>query len=357
MTNKELSKKLKEYSKVRGISRYEDDVVELLRNNTSESGFEYSRDGLGSLIMRNPGKGPKIQITAHMDEVGFLVSDITEKGFLKLFMVGGIWTSSVIGTKASVFSEDGKEYFGVFGHTSIHIMTPEQRAKTPTLNNMYVDLGLKSKSEVESLGIGIGSQVHLNADYFETANPDYVVGKAIDDRAGVVVIETVVNNLRGIDTPNDLYIVGTVQEEVGTRGAVTSVSKIKPDIAIAIDTTTSHDTPGTPHGINNLDCGVALRINDLGTMMDPKLINFIFNTAKKHNIKAYKFIPKGGGTDASKLQYGENGVPVITLSIPQRYLHSPHGLISLNDIQETIKLVTSICKTLGQKEYNIIKYI
>ncbi|MCK5867085.1 MAG: M42 family metallopeptidase, partial [Mycoplasmataceae bacterium] len=340
------------------ISRYEDKVAKELRESTKDSGFEYSRDRMGSLIMNKKGNinGPKIQVAAHMDEVGFLVRDITDKGMIMLSMVGGVWPLTVIGTKAYVLTSTGERLEGVYGHTSIHILEAKKRTIAPVLNDLYVDIGVSTKKEAEALGVEPGDVVLMTGSTFMGANGDFVVGKAMDNRAGVTVIDQVVQRLKDKVIPNDLYIVGTVQEEVGTRGARTSVSMIKPDVAIAIDTCASHDTPGAIKGIQKLGDGIALRIKDGGTMMDPKLVSFLYKLAKKHKIPVYKFVAQGGGTDAEQLQYGEGGVATITLSIPQRYLHSPLGTCSLTDIQAGIDLIVEFALAFGEKEYDEITY-
>ncbi|MBX4210167.2 MAG: M20/M25/M40 family metallo-hydrolase [Mollicutes bacterium PWAP] len=341
----------KKYCEINGISRFEEPVAQMLKDRTKDYGLEYSRDGLGSLIMKKGNIGPKIQIAAHMDEVGFLVSDINKEGFLKLFMVGGIRISTILGTKATVQNSKGKNFFGIFGHTSIHIMTPKERKEVSTLEKLYVDLGFTSKEEVLEAGIGIGDKVFLNGDSFRSSNPDRVIGKAQDNRTGVYILEEIARIISNENIKNQTYLVGTVQEEIGTRGAITSVSKIKPDLAIAIDTLEEHSVPYAQEGVTKIGNGAALRITDGGIMTDPKLVDFVMKIAKKNNITAYKYIAKGGGTDSRALQYGEGGVPSLTIGIPQRYLHAPLGMISLFDIQQVIDLVVEVIKSINNKVY------
>lgn len=355
---KELFNVLKQYMELEGMSRYEDDVVKTLKENTKDSGFTYSRDGMGSLIMNKKGSdGPKIQIAAHMDEVGFMVRDITEDGKIQLSMVGGVWVPTIIGTHGYLISSKGQRLIGVFGHTSIHILEPEKRTKVPKLTEIYFDLGFSKKEDAEKMGIEPGDRIQMSGQSFlMSGNEDIAVGKAMDNRAGVTVIDQLVQRLKDKTNPNDLYIVGTVQEEVGTRGARTSVSTIKPDVAIAIDTCAAHDTPGAIKGIQSLGKGATLRVKDGGTMMDPKLTEFIFALAKKHNIPTYKYVAQGGGTDAAELQYGEGGVATLTISIPQRYLHSPLGAASLKDIMAVTDLVEEFIMAFNQEEYDKISY-
>lgn len=353
-----LAKRLKEYMAIEAMSRYEEPVVEALKKNTASKNFEYSRDGFGSLIIKNKTKvknAPKIMIAAHMDEVGYLVRSIEPNGNLLVSVVGGVWPAAVIGTKCRVVTNrDNKEIFGIFGHTSIHIMEAEKRAKVPTTKEMFVDCGFNSKEEAEKWGIEVGDRIYMSGEAIDMPN-NLIAGKAMDNRAGVTVIDFLANNIKDLDLPNETYIVGTVQEEIGTRGAKTSVSIIEPDVAFAIDTGASHDTTGCIKGTPTLGKGVALLIQDGAVITDPKLVNMLVKIAEKHKIPAYKYIAEGGGTDGASLQYGKGGVPTITLSLPQRYLHSPIGVCSLVDIQATIDLITEFVKAFDNKMLNELK--
>lgn len=350
---------IKKYCAIDGLSRYEEDVVNQLKKSVSSEHMMYERDGMGSVIFSQKNKpisGPVVQIAAHMDEVGFIVQDITDQGQLKLSMIGGIWPLVVIGTKAVVYNAQGKKYEGVFGHTSIHILEMEKRTKVPELKDLYVDLGFSSKKEAEENHIEIGSRVCLQGDCF-LMNEDYVVAKAMDNRAGIAIMEEVMDRVKDRQLQSSVYFVGTVQEEVGTRGAKTSIQRIKPDIAIALDTCASHDTFGAISGIQALGKGAAIRIKDGGTLMDPKLIDYLMKIAQEEQIPVYKYVAQGGGTDAAELQYGNGGCATVTISIPQRYLHSPLGVCHLKDLIAIANLLEKFILKINQTEYEQhIKY-
>ncbi|UWD34445.1 M42 family metallopeptidase [Mesomycoplasma molare] len=350
--------RLKEYMEIEGVSRYEDNVVEALKNNTKDANVEYSRDRFGSLIMTKKGhtSGPKIMLAAHMDEVGYAVLDILDNGQIKVSPIGGLWPTVVVGTKAKLIASSGKEFYGIFGHTSIHIMEREKISKAMTTKDLFVDFGFKDKKEAEEQGIEPGDRILMHGETFRLYNSDLVAGKSMDNRAGVTVLDQIINRLKDQKLPNRPYFVGTVQEEVGTRGAKTSVSLIEPDIAFAIDTGASHDTDGAIKGDPKLGLGVAINIQDYETMMDPKLVKILTDIAKKHNIPVYKYVAQGGGTDAAELQYGKGGVPTISLSIPQRYLHSPLGVASLFDMEALINLMVEFLKAFDQKTFESIQY-
>ena len=356
---KDMFNKVKKYCSIDGLSRYEDAVAQELKKSTQDKNLVYERDGMGSIIVYQkdkPKTGPVIQIAAHMDEVGFIVQDITDKGQLRLSMIGGIWPLTVIGSKAIVYNAKGEKYEGVFGHTSIHILEMEKRNKVPELKDLYVDLGFKSKKEAEDNLIEIGSRVCLTGEPF-MMNEEYAAAKAMDNRAGVSVLEEVINRVKNKKLKSQVYFVGTVQEEVGTRGAKTSVQKVKPNIAIALDTCASHDTYGAIPGTQELGKGAALRIKDMGTLMDPKLIDYLMKLGKEFKIPVYKYVAQGGGTDAAELQYGNAGVATITISLPQRYLHSPLGVCNMNDLIAAADLIEKFLLKMDQKEFDkFIKY-
>ncbi|UVD81899.1 M42 family metallopeptidase [Mycoplasma iguanae] len=349
---------LKEYMEIEAMSRYEDAVVNALKKNTAQANVEYARDGLGSLIMTKKGhnQGPKIMLAAHMDEVGFMVLDVLDNGQLRVQSVGGIWPNVVVGTQAKLIASTGKEYAGIFGHTSIHILEKEKVTAAVPMKELFVDCGFKDKKEAESLGVEPGDRIYFTGETIRLYNPELVGGKAMDNRAGVTIISEIIKRLTNEKLPNQTYFVGTVQEEVGLRGAKTAVSLIEPDVAFAIDTGASHDTHGAISGVPTLGKGVAINVADGGTLMDPKLVEYLISLAKKHNIAIYKYVAQGGGTDAEELQYGKGGVPTIGISIPQRYLHSPIGVASLKDIQAIIDLMVEFLKVFDQTTLDKIKY-
>lgn len=356
---KNIAHRLDQYMQIEAISRYEDPVVEALKSNIKSDNLQFSRDKMGSLIIHKKSKvenAPKVMIAAHMDEVGYLVRMIKKNGNILVSVVGGVWPTVVIGTKAKlVTNKENKEFIGVFGHTSIHILEREKVTKAVETKDLYVDFGFSSDEEVKAAGIEIGDRIYLSGETIYLPN-DLMGGKAMDNRAGVTAIDFIANNVKDLDLPVDLYIVGTVQEEVGTRGAKTSVSIINPDIAFAVDTGAAHDTTGCIPGTPVCGKGAAVLVKDNGTLMDPLLVEKVMEIARKNNIPAYKYIAEGGGTDAAELQYAQGGAATITISIPQRYLHSPIGVASLKDIKATIDLMTEFVKSFTKEDYEQMKY-
>ncbi|WP_129647296.1 M42 family metallopeptidase [Mycoplasmopsis maculosa] len=360
MNKKEFKKSLIEFLEVEGPSRHEEKVAEMLINKVNTKVYQVSYDNFGSVILFKKSKvknAIKFMVAAHMDEVGFYVRNIENNGQIILSAIGGIWPNTVIGTKATLINKDGKRFDGVFGHTSIHILEAEKRTKAVTMNELYADFGFYSKEEAIEKGVEIGNLVLMSGETINFDNEDLVAGKAMDNRAGVTVLEYIAKQLENIDLSVDLYLVGTVQEEVGTRGAKTSVSLIDPQIAIALDTTSSHDTIGTIQGTTKLNHGAAIRIMDGGMIANPKLVEYMSKIGREKNIMHYKFIAMGGGTDAAQLQYAKGGAATLTISLPQRYLHSPIGVCSINDLISATNLISETIKSLNNDIYDkMIKY-
>ncbi|PZV99901.1 M42 family metallopeptidase [Metamycoplasma auris] len=360
MDKKEWFKnRLIKYMEIEAMSRYEEPVAFELKEAFKDLGFEVSRDNLGSIIFAKKSKKPnaiKVMIAAHMDEVGFMVRNIDKKGQLLLSPVGGIWPTTVIGTKAKLVTDTNKTFLGVFGHTSIHIMQENELSKAITNNELFADFGFKSEEDALSQGVSVGDLVYMSGETILFNDPNLLGGKAMDNRAGVTVLEYVAREIANKDLNVDLYLVGTVQEEVGTRGARSSVSIIKPNIAIALDTCASHDTPNTIAGNTSLYKGAALRIKDRGTMMDPKLVKEFQKISQKYNIPSYKFVAMGGGTDAHELQFAKGGAATLTISLPQRYLHSPIGVCAISDLMAAGDLLINFLQDFSDDTWNQIKY-
>lgn len=352
-----LFDRLNTYMGIEAMSRYEEPVVEELKK--SIQGFEVSRDRFGSVIFFKKSKqanAPKVMLAAHMDEVGYIVRSIEDNGNLLVSTVGGVWPSAVIGTKATVVvNSNGKKFTGVFGHTSIHILENEKVKQAMTEKELFVDCGFMSKQEALDQGLDVGDRIYISGETVELEN-NLVGGKAMDNRAGVVSIEFIANVVKDLELGCDLYIVGTVQEEVGLRGAKTSVSLINPDVAFAVDTGASHDTTGAIKAVPCLGKGVNLLVKDGGTLSDPFILKMLMELSKTHNIPAYKYVAMGGGTDASVLQYGVGGTKTVSISIPQRYLHSPIGVASLVDIQATIDLMVEFIKSYDKAKHEELSY-
>lgn len=356
MGNKELISFLKEFTEVKGISGNEKEVSRLMKKRLEGYADSFDYDNLGSLIAVQKGTGDvKVMLAGHLDEVGFIVSKIEEEGFLRISPIGGWWAHVLPSQKVSVVTYDGKTYMGVVGSIPPHGMSAEVRNKVMDLKDLYIDLGVASKKEVENLGICVGDSVVPYTEFMVMNNPDYVCSKAFDDRIGAAVCIEVMRRLKKEDHPNTLYSVGSVQEEVGLRGARTATYRVKPDVAIAIDVSMSYDVPGGGKGDSKLGKGVALSVMDASVIGHKGLVKMMGNICKEKNI-AYTFDSLvAGGTDSGEISKSMDGVINMTLSLPCRYFHSHTSIVNLKDYEACVELLVEFVKRLDENTLNELK--
>lgn len=342
---------LKRLSEASGIPGREEEIREVIKAELESIVDEIRIDKLGNIICLKRGKpdnAKKVLIGAHMDEIGFLVNHINDKGFLKITPAGGLDPRTLIAQR--VFVHGKEKLRGVIGIKPIHILTEEEKKKAPEIKELFIDLGME-KDEVLKY-VRIGDPVSLDRELCEIGN--CFTGKAFDDRIGVYVMIKTLKNLK--DHNVDIYAVATVQEEVGLRGASVSGFDIRPDVAIALDVTLACDVPGIKGDeyISELGKGVALKIMDSASISNPKLVEFFRKLAKRNGIKHQLEILPRGGTDAGAFQRSGTGVPVITLSIPTRYVHSVVETVHKEDVKNCIDLLTSFLEVAHKANFEYI---
>ncbi|XMB87416.1 M42 family metallopeptidase [Mycoplasmatota bacterium WC44] len=351
------SKFLKVLSELNGVPGNETQVKRFMETELKDYVDEITFDNIGSIIGKKVGKadGPRIMVAGHMDEVGFMVSKITKDGYLRILPLGGWWSQVVLAQQVTVTTSQGKEYHGVIGSKPPHVLSAEERKKPVDLKNVFIDLGVKDKEAVEKLGVEIGDMVTPYIEFREMANPDYLLGKAWDNRIGCAVAIEVAKNLKAEKHENNLFAVGTVQEEVGLRGASTAANKINPDIGIAVDVTIADDIPGGDSECNFGD-GPAILVYDGGLVGHRGLRKQIIEVAEKHEIPYQISFLRGGATDAGKMSLAHDGAPSVSIGIPSRYIHSHTSMIHRKDYENCVKLITELVKTLDTETVNKITY-
>lgn len=333
-----------------GISGHEKEVARVFKRWVEDSADRIEYDQLGSIVAIKEGKenGPKLMFAGHIDEIGFLVKSIDDNGYLRLHPVGGWWPHVLLSQPVIVVARSGKQYMGVIGSQAPHGMKPEVRNKVMDMKDLFVDLGVSSKQEVlEALEIQVGDMVVPKADFHVLANPNYLMSKAWDDRVGAAIVIDVLRNLKGIETEANIYGVGTVQEEVGLRGAKTAAQMINPDVAIALDVTIATDTPGDDQRIK-MGVGATLEVMDGSYIGHKGLLYTLQDLAKELEIETQFELLAAGGTDSGEIHKVHDGVITLTVSIPARYIHSHYGIIHRKDYADTVTLLTEFAKRLDQ---------
>jgi len=339
---------LKEMSDAFGVSGYESDVFGILKTRM-ESHADIKRDGIGSFIATKKGQSerPKIMFAAHMDEIGFIVKEVTKDGFLKFIPIGGWYACNLPGLRVRVRTKKGVLVPGVIGLKPIHDLSPEERKKVPDMEKMYIDIGATTNFDIkEKFGIRPGDPIVPDASFIQMENHDLLMAKAWDDRVGCALLVDLLNNLVAIEHPNTVYLTGTVQEELGLRGAKTSANAIAPDIGFALDVSICRDTPGNENDTpEKLGAGVGILIHDRTMVPHTKLRDFVCELADLNNIP-YHFTSIKGGYDTGAIHVSNFGVPCLALGIPTRYVHTGSSIISIEDYEHILNLITLLVKNI-----------
>jgi len=330
---------LKQLSEISGVPGREERVRELLKRELEGAVDELFEDALGNLVAvkKSQQEGAKrVMVSAHMDEIGFYVRHVDDKGFLRVQNVGGFDTRNLFARQVTVHAASG-DLVGVMNPATkpIHISTPEERKKVPEMAEFAVDLGLSGEAVKEK--VRIGDPVTLRQEFKDLG--EVVTGKALDDRVNCFILVEV---LKGLQNPAyHVYAVFSVQEEVGLRGAVTSAYRLEPDVGIALDTTLAVDTPGAPaeQSVTRMGEGVALKVMDSSSISTRWLLDEFVALAEKEGVPYQFEILPLGGTDAGAIQRSRAGVPSLTLSIPSRYVHTVTEMVAKRDVEGSIKLL------------------
>lgn len=348
--NHKLLKKLTESN---GISGYEGEVRNVIKDELSDLKFE--EDNLGSLTTKIGYEGPNITIAAHMDEVGFIVNFIDEEGFIHFSTSGGWWNQVVLAQRVLINTNDNKKLVGIIGSKAPHILTADEKKKTISFEDMFIDIGVSSKEEALELGVEVGNQITLQSEYTILNNPNYVAGKALDDRIGVYIIIELLKKLES-EKLSVVCIGGfTVQEEIGLRGAKVVGETTNPDLTIAIDTGIAGDTPLMDGYDNKCGGGPLICVMDATSIANVGLRNYLFDLAEELNIPYQADFLLKGGTDTGMLHKAHDGAASITLSIATRYLHSHVSVININDVNNLIELLYQFIIRLDKKTIESFK--
>ncbi|MDK2892215.1 M42 family metallopeptidase [Methanohalophilus sp.] len=339
MDVKEILQKL---ANAHGISGHEQNVRQIMEKEIKPYVDEIRTDKMGNLIATKHGKGPSIMLAAHMDEIGLMVKYIDDKGFLRFVKIGGWFDQTLHSQRVIVHAENGPLH-GVIGSKPPHVMKEEDRKNPVKAEDMFIDIGAKNKEEAEKLGVKIGTPISLDRDFVPLLNGLYTC-KAFDNRAGVALLIETMRQISEMKVDATIYAVGTVQEEVGLKGARTSAFGIDPDVAIATDVTIPGDHPGIEKKDSALEIGkgpviTVVDAGGRGLMADQNVVRWLSETAEENEIPYQLDVGDGGTTDATAIHLTKEGIPSSTISVPVRYIHSPVEVISIEDLKACATLI------------------
>lgn len=312
-----------------GVSGYEREVREVIREEVKANADEIITDALGNLIVYRKGHGEnkkRIMAAAHMDEIGFQVVKIEDKGLIKVRGLGGI---PVAGTYMNrVMFRNGT--------VGIVSSTPKIEDVKNDVKKLYIDIGAQSKDEAAK-HVKVGDVACYIGEYVELKE-DNVTAKALDDRIGCYIM---IEALKKLEKPyNDLYFVFTVQEELGLRGAQVAGNRINPDLGIALDVTSAHDFPNAPEGSNTLGGGTAIKISDGSVICNEYLVEEMVKCCEENSIKYQRDVIDAGGTDVGAVNRSNHGVRASGISVATRYVHGPNAFVNMKDVEASIELLS-----------------
>jgi len=336
-----LNQNLEKLSNACGVTGRETPVRDLMVEMLKPHADKIQVDRMENVIAIKNGKSnaPKIMLAAHMDEVGLMVKTITKDGFIQFSKMGGI-DDRILPAQKVVVHTKSVTYPGVIGSKPPHIQKEEERKKIISYDDLFIDIGAESKDDAVAMGVAIGDPVAFDVKYAPLGK-DTVMGKAFDNRAGCAVMVETMRLLKEVDCT--VCAVGTVQEEVGLRGAATAAFGVDPDLAIALDVTIAGDVPGVREFDTSVKMGKgpALTISDSGLITHPKILRWLRETAQEEQIAIQLESGLLGSTDAARISITRQGIPSGTISIPTRYIHSPTGIMSLKDLELSAKLAAA----------------
>jgi putative aminopeptidase FrvX len=339
---KDLQQKL---SSLIGVSGREEDVSAFILNEIQNNDLADKAwiDPLGNVLAIKEGteNSNRILLDAHIDEIGFMISHVEKKGFLRFVLIGGWDTRILLGQSIVLKSSTGEIFNGIIGSKPPHLSSIEERKKKMDVSEMYIDVGLGSEEEVISNNINVGSVGTLSSPFTDFPN-GMIKGKAFDDRTGCNVILHTLRLIKENGPIKDTVVCNfAVQEEIGGRGAETGAYTLKPTMALAIENTTAGDMPGIRESENpvSIGNGPAITVADRNLISHPKINSRLIKNAEIEKIKYQIKKPLYGGTDAGKIHISRRGVPSSVVSVPCRYIHSPTSLLKLQDLYETIRLL------------------
>lgn len=319
---------IKKFVETPGPSGYEDKIRAAVMEEVKDYADEIKVDALGNLIARKGTRqenGMRIMISAHIDEIGLMVTHVDAEGFVRFLGIGGINPLTCIGGR--VLFMNGTH--GVIGCDKL------ESGKLPTLDKLFIDVGASSK---ESCPVSVGDVCGFERPFMELG--DRLVAKSMDDRVAAAVAVEAMRQLK--TSPHEIYFVFSVQEEVGIRGATTAAYGVDPELGLAIDVTRTGDTPKTIKMATALGNGPAIKVRDASFIADPKVVSWMVETAKANEIPYQMEVLEAGGTDGRAIQMTRAGVPAGCLSIACRYIHSPSEMVDKRDVENSVKLLVAL---------------
>jgi len=342
---------LKDICDANGVSGYEGAAREVMARYMEDLA-DISYDKMGSLIGEKKGTAdsPRVAVAGHLDEVGFMVKEITPDGFIKFLPLGGWWGHVALAQRVRILTDKGP-VIGVVGSTPPHLLKEDERKKVLNIEDMFIDVGTMEKYDItKRLGIKVGDPVIPDSQFTIMNHKKMYLAKALDNRVACAMVIDLLKYFKKNTHPNTIFGVGTVQEELGMRGARTSAHTTDPDVAIILDVTVAQDVP--PNGskkVEKLGAGPAVLVYDACMIPNQKLRRLVIKTAEEKKIPYHLTSLVRGCTDGAAFHLSRGGVPTIFIGIETRYIHSHNSIIYRKDYDNVVKLAAAVIKKLNAK--------
>lgn len=343
---------LKELTEAHGVPGYEFPIRAAVRKFMQPFG-KLSQDKVGSVICEKKGsaEAPRVMLAGHMDEIGFMVKQITKEGFIRFLTLGGWFDQVLLGQRVLIKTVKG-DVAGVIGAKPPHLLSSEERQKVVLRKDMYIDIGASSEAEVQEAGVQLGDPVVPRADFQILANGKTYLSKGFDDRVGVALMISALEILKDRSHPNTVFATATVMEEVGLRGATTSVELVRPDVAIILESDIAGDVPGIKPEESSIKLGggPSIVIYDARMIPNLKLRDLLLEIGRQVGVNLQLSSLEGGTTDGSAIHLYKTGVPTVVLCVPARHIHSHSSIIHRSDYDDAVKLLVELITRLDQKQ-------
>ncbi|RDI44320.1 M42 family metallopeptidase [Falsibacillus pallidus] len=353
--NQETLDLFKTLTELPGAPGNEHQVRAFMRSELEKYSDEIVQDGLGSIFGVKKGieNGPVVMAAGHMDEVGFMVTSVTENGMIRFQTLGGWWSQVLLAQRVQIITDNGP-VIGVIGSIPPHLLGDEQRNKPMDIKNMLIDIGADDRKDAQKIGIKPGQPILPICPFTPMANEKKILAKAWDNRYGCGLSIELLKELKDEKLPNILYSGATVQEEVGLRGAKTAANMINPDIFFAMDASPANDMSGDKNEFGQLGKGTLLRILDRSMVTHRGMREFVLDTAETNKIP-YQYFVSQGGTDAGSVHLSNNGVPSAVVGICSRYIHTHASMIHIDDYAAAKELLVKLVKSCDRTTVESIR--
>ena len=341
-------------TELQGASGNEYLVRQFMTNELEKYADEIIHDHLGGVFGVKNGSGPKVMVAGHMDEVGFMVTQITDNGMIRFQPLGGWWSQVLLAQRVQIMTNDGP-VIGVIGSIPPHNLTVAQRNKPMEIKDMLIDVGADDAEDVKKIGIKPGQSILPICPFTPLANSKKILAKAWDNRYGCGLAIELLKELENEEVPNQLYSGATVQEEVGLRGAAVAANMIQPDIFYALDASPANDMSGDKKEFGQLGKGALLRIFDRTMVTHHGIRDFVLDTAESNHIP-YQYFVSQGGTDAGRVHIANDGIPSAVIGICARYIHTSSSIIHVDDYAAAKELLIKLVKTTDQNTVDQMRH-